>query len=49
MAAQIFEAARKDLPDLEAEAAAGDFSKLKTWLNKNIHQARQGGERSVMA
>ncbi|KAL6771475.1 hypothetical protein ACKKBG_A26530 [Auxenochlorella protothecoides x Auxenochlorella symbiontica] len=38
MAAQIFEAARKDLPDFEAEAAAGNFSKLKAWLNKNIHQ-----------
>lgn len=48
MAAQIFEAARKDLPDFEAEAAAGNFSKLKAWLNKNIHQVEVGAKHACM-
>jgi len=37
-AAQFFEAARRDLGDLESMFARGDFHPLKDWLNKNIHQ-----------
>ena len=38
--AQLFEQAREDLGDLDAQFAAGDFSPLKNWLNAKIH--RQG-------
>jgi carboxypeptidase Taq len=37
-AAQFFEAARRDLGDLEAMFTRGDFKPLKDWLNKKIHQ-----------
>ncbi|QDT49445.1 Thermostable carboxypeptidase 1 [Symmachiella dynata] len=40
-AAQFFEAARRDLGDLDEQFAAGDFAPLKTWLNQNIHQRGQ--------
>ncbi|HEX8911778.1 MAG TPA: carboxypeptidase M32, partial [Humisphaera sp.] len=36
-AAQFFAQARKDLGDLDAQFAAGDFKPLLTWLRKNIH------------
>jgi carboxypeptidase Taq len=36
-AAQIFEKARDDVPDMDAAFAKGDFSGLKTWLNENLH------------
>ncbi|MFH1069330.1 MAG: carboxypeptidase M32 [Candidatus Glassbacteria bacterium] len=36
-AAQLFAAAGKALPGLEAAIAAGDFSSLLGWLRKNIH------------
>ena len=36
-AAQFFEAARRDLGDLDGQIAAGRFGPLKEWLNKNIH------------
>jgi carboxypeptidase Taq len=36
-AAQIFEKARDDLPDMDAAFEKGDFSGLKTWLNENLH------------
>ena len=39
-AAQFFEQARTDLPDLDAAFAAGDFAPLLTWLRGRIH--RQG-------
>ncbi|MDA1014043.1 MAG: carboxypeptidase M32 [Planctomycetota bacterium] len=37
-AAQLFNAARRDLGDLDAMFARGEFSPLKDWLNKNVHQ-----------
>ena len=36
-ASQFFQAAKKELPDLEENFALGDFSPLLNWLNKNIH------------
>ncbi len=37
-AAQFFEQAQKDLPDLEAQFEKGDFSHLLRWLREHIHQ-----------
>ncbi|MEA2708650.1 MAG: carboxypeptidase Taq [Phycisphaerales bacterium] len=37
-AAQFFEQARKDLGDLDAMFARGDFSPLLNWLRQNIHR-----------
>ena len=37
-AAQFFEQARKDLGDLDAQFARGEFSPLLAWLRKNIHR-----------
>jgi carboxypeptidase Taq len=39
-AAQFMQQARKDLGDLDADFRAGNFERLKGWLNENIH--RQG-------
>ena len=36
-AVQIFDAAKKDLPNLDADLAAGNFAPLKEWLNKKVH------------
>ena len=36
-AAQLFEQARKDLGDLDAMFAAGEFMPLLGWLRKNVH------------
>ncbi len=36
-AAQFFEKARADLPDLDRQFAQGDFAPLRRWLNRNIH------------
>jgi carboxypeptidase Taq len=36
-AAQFFESACRDLGDLPAQFAAGDFGALKAWLNEKIH------------
>ncbi|MBS0201568.1 MAG: carboxypeptidase M32 [Planctomycetes bacterium] len=36
--AQFFEAARRDLGDLETAFAAGQFRPLKEWLNDKIHR-----------
>lgn len=36
--AQIMEAARRDLPDLEAQHAAGDFEPLLSWLRDRVHR-----------
>ena len=33
------QAAKKDLPSLEADIAAGNFSGLKSWLNEAIHRS----------
>jgi carboxypeptidase Taq len=37
-AAQFFETARRDLGNLEALFARGDFKPLRDWLHQNIHQ-----------
>lgn len=37
-AAQFFEAARRDLPDLERQFAAGRFLPLREWLREKIHR-----------
>ena len=36
-AAQLFEAARRDVGDLDAMFARGEFMPLLTWLRKNVH------------
>ena len=36
-AAQFFEQAKKDLPDLESQFSRGEFKPLLDWLRKNIH------------
>lgn len=36
--AQIYEAAKAALPGLENDYCNGEFGRLKTWLNENIHQ-----------
>jgi carboxypeptidase Taq len=38
MAAQFFNAARRDLGDLDAQFAQGRFEPLGQWLNENIHR-----------
>jgi carboxypeptidase Taq len=40
-AAQYFEQARKDLGDLDAMFARGEFRPLKDWLRENIHRHGQ--------
>jgi carboxypeptidase Taq len=40
-AAQYFEQARKDLGDLDAMFARGEFQPLKDWLRENIHHHGQ--------
>lgn len=37
-AAQLFEAARRSLGDLDALFAKGDFTPLREWLNTNVHR-----------
>jgi carboxypeptidase Taq len=37
MAVQLFEAAKKDMPTLDADIAAGRFSPLREWLRVKIH------------
>jgi carboxypeptidase Taq len=37
-AAQLFNAARRDLVDLDEQFARGEFQPLKEWLNRNIHR-----------
>jgi carboxypeptidase Taq len=39
-AAQLMEAARRDLPGLEDDFRRGDFARMKTWLADKVH--RQG-------
>jgi carboxypeptidase Taq len=36
-AAQIFDQAKKEMPDLYQQFEAGEFASLKTWLNEKIH------------
>ncbi|MBT3604930.1 MAG: carboxypeptidase M32 [Candidatus Latescibacteria bacterium] len=40
-AAQLFEQARDDVGDLDAQFAAGEFLPLKSWLNEKIHKPGQ--------
>ncbi len=37
-AAQLFEAARRSLGDLDALFAKGEFTPLREWLNSNVHK-----------
>ncbi|HXY35399.1 MAG TPA: carboxypeptidase M32 [Planctomycetaceae bacterium] len=37
-AAQLFEAARKALGDLDSQFSKGDFVPLRTWLKDNVHR-----------
>jgi carboxypeptidase Taq len=39
--AQFFEKALADMPDLYEQFARGEFTALRKWLNKNIHQHGQ--------
>ncbi len=36
--AQFFNSMKKDIPNLNELEEKGDFTKIKEWLNKNIHQ-----------
>ena len=36
--AQLWERARRDLPDLDAQLAAGDGSALRSWLGSHVHR-----------
>ncbi|HEY4025331.1 MAG TPA: carboxypeptidase M32, partial [Candidatus Dormibacteraeota bacterium] len=36
--AQLMEAARRDLPDLEADFAAGEFAPLLDWMRDRVHR-----------
>jgi carboxypeptidase Taq len=38
ISAQLMEAARRDLPDLEAGYAAGEFEPLLSWLRDRVHR-----------
>ncbi|MCL4235639.1 MAG: carboxypeptidase M32, partial [Deltaproteobacteria bacterium] len=37
-AAQLFAAARRDIPGLDAKLAGGEFSALLGWLRENVHR-----------
>ena len=38
MAAQLFAAADRDIDDLDAKIAAGEFGDLRDWLGENVHR-----------
>ncbi|MES3517254.1 MAG: carboxypeptidase M32 [Natronomonas sp.] len=38
LAAQLFAAARSDVPDLDASIRAGEFDPLREWLGESIHR-----------
>jgi carboxypeptidase Taq len=38
MSAQFYAAARRDLPDLDAQIGAGKFAPLRTWLTERIYR-----------
>jgi carboxypeptidase Taq len=40
-AAQLMEAARRDLGDLDGDFRKGDFGRLKGWLNEKVHRPGQ--------
>ncbi len=37
-AAQLFDSARRAVPDLDDQIARGDFSPLREWLRENVHR-----------
>ena len=37
-AVQIFDAAKRSIPDLDNDIAAGNFLRLKAWLNEHVHK-----------
>jgi carboxypeptidase Taq len=37
MSVQLYEAAKRAMPDLESQFARGEFSGLLSWLNKHVH------------
>jgi carboxypeptidase Taq len=37
-AAQIYEALKKDIPDMEKDIEKGDYKKIKSWLKQKIHK-----------
>lgn len=39
IATQLYHKAKEDMPHLEQEIAKGQFSNLKMWLNRNIHES----------
>ena len=39
IAAQLFEKATEDIPDLSGKIERGEFKELKNWLNTNIHES----------
>jgi len=39
VAAQLFEKAREDLGDIDAQIAAGDLAPLRDWLRANVHRS----------
>ncbi len=38
MAAQLWRALVDDVPEIDAQIAAGDFGPLRDWLRENIHR-----------
>jgi carboxypeptidase Taq len=38
LSAQLYDAAKKDLPKMEDEFAKGEFSSLRQWLNNKLHR-----------
>lgn len=48
LAAQLWYAALEQLPDLESDFEKGEFSRLLTWLQKNVHsQGKRYGLKSL--
>ncbi|KAF9972088.1 hypothetical protein BGZ73_004823 [Actinomortierella ambigua] len=51
-AVQIFNTAKKQIPDLEVRLTKGEFHVLKEWLNKNVHEKGslyESGEELIVA
>ena len=41
IAAQLYNKARKDIPELEQQLAQGRFAPFRSWLRKNVHRGGQ--------
>ncbi len=39
MAAQLFEAAERDIPDIRNQISHGNFKEIREWLRLNVHEA----------